>query len=291
MQYRYQQSFAEDPIISKQLFDLLEIVFPEIELKSLAASAKAFGASWEDASTPFIRFHNDIAISHVGVLEIPMQLVEQKVNVGGIHAVSTHPEFRRRGYYRDIMQEVLTYCEQKYDTLVLTTSQPEIYEPFGFRVVKEHNFIAKCNATGHKNGFRLLNTLDDNDKKLVHRLLETRAPVSDIVGIFNAKALFYVNEGTRTLHYADDLDVIVCMEIKDNRLKLFDLVGTKIPTLDAILDRIPDNIQEVTIYFTPDRLDVNTQAIPHVLDGAMLMVRGAFAAEGKEFMFPRSARC
>jgi hypothetical protein len=40
---------------------------------------------------------------------------------------------------------------------------------FGFRVIGEHIFIAKCDSVGNQ-GFRLINTSDTNDVKLLHRL-------------------------------------------------------------------------------------------------------------------------
>ncbi|MBW4446615.1 MAG: GNAT family N-acetyltransferase [Spirirestis rafaelensis WJT71-NPBG6] len=290
-QYRFQRSFAEDAI-SDRLFNLLEIVFPEIRISDAAQVGRMLAASWESASTPFMRLHDDMAISHVGVLEIPMQLMGESIIAGGIHGVCTHPEFRRRGYYREIMQEVLDYCNSRYDTLVLTTAQPELYQPFGFRVVGEHIFIAKCNSLGGTDGFRLIDTSNTNDVKLLHRLLETREPVSNILGIVKEKAVFFVNEGRNPLYYAEDLDVIICMEIKDTQLHLFDVVGTRICTLAEILERINIRIQEVVIYFSPDRLNADVQALSHILDGdSLLMVRGNFAAEGEKFMLPRSARC
>ncbi|WP_250125374.1 GNAT family N-acetyltransferase [Chroococcidiopsis sp. CCMEE 29] len=288
-QHRFKRSFCADPTLSKRLFSLLEIVFPGVS--RAAAVGRVLGAPWEVASTPFIRFHEDIAITHVGVLEIPMCIMGQTITVGGIHGVCTHPEFRRRGYYREVMAEVLEYCDRRYTTLVLTTLQPELYEPFGFRVVKEHVFITKCNSAGSTASWRSLNTSDPEDIKLLHRLLETRTPVSNVVGIVGEKSLFCVNEGTRPLHYIEDLDLIVCLEIEDTQLRLFDLVGTSIPTLAVLLEKIPQHIEEVVIYFSPDRLDANFQAFPHVLDEAWLMVRGAFAPENYQFMLPRSARC
>ncbi|MUL35301.1 GNAT family N-acetyltransferase [Gloeocapsopsis dulcis] len=290
--YRFQKSFA-DPTLSERLFTLLETVFPGLDLSNLAKSTRAMGAPWETASTPFIRFDDDIAIAHVGVLEIPLQIMGESVTVGGIHAVATHPEYRRRGYYREIMREVLDYCDRRYETLVLTTSQPELYEPFGFRVVEEHKFIKQCDAKGNGDRLQLLNLSDSNDVKLLHRLLKTRIPVSNVVGVLpqQEKALFCVNEATRPLYYAEDLNVIICMEIEDTQLKLFDVVGTNIPTLDALLAQIPQLIKEIIVYFSPDRLNSTFQAIPHVLDEALLMVRGKFAAEGDLFMLPRSARC
>lgn len=287
---RFQQSFAADPSISPKLFDLMEITFPGIS--SLAECGRKLGASWEAASTPFIRFHDDQAITHVGVLEIPMQIMGQRMTVGGIHGVATRREFRRRGYYREVMNEVLEYCDQLYETLVLTTPQPEFYLPFGFRVVEEHIFKVKCSFTGSIDGWRTLDFADVEDVTLLHRLLETRVPVSNIVGVVQEKAVFFVNEGSRPLYYAKDLDLIACMEIEDNRLHLFDLVTTQIYALQEILDRIPQLIEEVVIYFSPELLNVNNaQAFPYVIDEAVLMVRGKFAAEKEKFLLPRSARC
>ncbi len=291
-QYRFQRSFSEDPTLSKQLFNLLEVVFPEIGISGAAECARKLGASWEAASIPFIYFHDDIAITHVGVVKIPMQLMGERVIVAGIHGVCTHPEFRRRGYYREVMTEVLDYCNGRYKTQILTTAQPELYEPFGFRVVEEHFFIPKCTSKSGSNSFRLLNFAEANDLKLLHRLLETREPVSNILGVVQEKAVFCVNEGRNALHYAPDLDVLMVMEIEDTKLKLFDLVGTKICTLKDIIARIPQPIEEIEIYFSPDRFNANFQAFPHIFDGdSLLMVRGSFAAESEQFMLPRSARC
>ncbi|MFQ4144256.1 GNAT family N-acetyltransferase [Chlorogloeopsis sp. ULAP02] len=289
-QYRFRQSFSEDPRLSDRLFNLLEIAFPGV--RDAAARIRKLGAAWEDASTPFIRFHDNLAVTHVGILEIPMRLMGKDVIVGGIHGVCTHPQFRRRGYYREVMEEVLNYCDRRYQTLVLTTAKPELYQSFGFRWIEEHIFTSKCDSKGGIDGFRLLNTSDRNDIQLLHRLLETRQPVSNILGIVNEKAIFCYQEGNNPLYYAQDLDLIAAMKIEDNKLKLFDLVGTQICTLEAILKRVPQPINEVEIYFCPERLDADVQALPHLLDGdSFLMVRGAFPLEVEKFMLPHAARC
>lgn len=289
-QYCFKGSFSADPTLSQQLFQLLETVFPGIT--QTAEYISALGTPWEDASTPFIRFQGDSAVTHVGVLELPLVIMGQKVTVGGIHAVCTHPEFRRRGYYRQVMEEVLQYCATRYETLILTTAQPELYAPFGFRVVEEHAFVAKCSSAVRTSGFRLLNLQDPEDKQLLHRLLREREPVSQVVGIVNETAVFCFNESTRPLYYAEDLDIIVCIEIAGTQLKLFDVVGTKICPLSSVIERISQPIDEVVIYFTPDCLDAETQAFPDIFEGdSLLMIRGSFPAEGQPFILPRSARC
>lgn len=288
--YSFKKSFSQDINIGDRLFELAEICFPGIS--SATECGRKLGASWEAVSTPFIYFHNEVSISHVGVLEIPLQLMGKPVTVAGIHGVCTHPNFRRRGYYRQVMEEVLDYCESRYETLILTTPEPKFYTPFGFRFVPEHAFVSKSQSTGGMDGLRSLDLENPADRKLLQKLLEQRTPVSNIVGVVNEKAVFYFNEGNNPLQYIEDLDIILCMEIEDTTLKLFDIVGKNIDSLAKIIDRIPQPIDEVILYFSPDRLNTEADSFRHVLNGdSFLMVRGSFPAEEHKFMLPRSARC
>jgi hypothetical protein len=67
----------------------------------------------------------------------------------------------------------------------------------------------------------------------------------------------------------------------------------KTQPLAALLERIPQPINEVTLYFASDRLAPEAEATPYVLDHdgpSYLMGHGPFAAEGRAFTLPRSAR-
>jgi len=284
-------SFSNDPALSERLFDLLDTVFPG--LRQAAQNARALGAPWESVSTPFIRFEQGRAVSHVGVIELSLVLLGQTVTAGSIHGVATHPDARRCGHFRRLMEEVLRYCASRYKTLILTTEHPEYFAPFGFRIVKEHLFTVRCDSAGGRDGFRLLDPRQASDLALLHRLLEARQAVSQVVGVVNEKAVFCFNEGSRPLHYAEDLDVIVCLELEERGLKLFDIVGPKIPPLARVLERIPQRLEEVAICFSADQLAVEAEATPYVLDHdgpSYLMVRSPFAAAGQTFTLPRSAR-
>jgi GNAT superfamily N-acetyltransferase len=259
----------------------------------VANNAARLGASWEAVSTPFLYVEDGQAVSHVGIIPLPLVLLGQAVTVGTIHAVATHPNFRRQGYYRHLMDEVLHYAANRYETLILTTEHPEYFTPFGFRVIDEHFFTVRCDVTDGTEGFRLLDTHDANDLALLHRLLEVRAPVSQVVSPFKEKAIFCFNEGWRPLHYSPDLDVLACLEREGTHLTLFDLVGPTIPSLDTVLARIPDRLQQIDICFSPDRLGVSPEPTPYIFDHdgpSYLMARGPFAAEGHAFTLPRSAR-
>ncbi|UCF79797.1 MAG: GNAT family N-acetyltransferase [Candidatus Eiseniibacteriota bacterium] len=291
MEGEVKRSFSDEPGLSEVLFDFLETVFPG--LPKAAKRARVLGATWESVSIPFILSKDGRIVSHVGVIELSMVLLGQTALVGAVHAVATHPGYRRRGYYRRLMEEVIEDCSARYETLILLTGNPEYYEPFGFRVVQEHCFTVECRSPGGADGLRLLDTRNAGDVAILNRLLETREPVSQVVGVVREKAVFCFNEGGRPLHYAEDLDVIYCLELEGARLKLYDAVAPNVPPLQELLKRIPQPVEEVTVFFAPDRLDIDTESTPYLLDHdgpSYLMVRGPFPPEGRAFTLPRPAR-
>ncbi len=284
-------SFADDPTLSPRLFTLLDRVFPGIG--GAAAHARRLGGVWEEASTPFVHFENGEAVAHVGVIELPLILMGKEARVGSIHGVAAHPDHRRRGHYRKVMEEALEHCAGRFATLVLTTEHPEYFSPFGFREVREHRFILRGMGRNAPGGARLLDLSDSTDIALLNRLLETREPVSRVVGVGPEKAVFCVNEGRRPLHYLPDLDTLLCLELEGRVLRLFDVVSPRLPALDAIVARLPRPVDEVILHFSPDRMGVRARSEAYLLDHdgpSHLMVRGGFPPEGGPFTLPRPAR-
>jgi len=85
--------------------------------------------------------------------------------------------------------------------------------------------------------------------------------------------------------------LIICCDLDGSRLKLFDVVGPRLCSLADIVKRIPQRIDEVEFYFSPERFEVQTRAVPRRFAGnSHVMVRGSFDVEGEAFMIPRSAR-
>jgi GNAT superfamily N-acetyltransferase len=289
-------SYVDDPTLYDRVFELLDLGFPRAELPLQSQIARRFGMRWEEVTTPFCLFDGERLLAHVGVLDLPLVLDGREVHVGGIHAVATHPDFRRRGYYRAAMEEALRWADARYQTLQLSTAQPELYEPLGFRVVPEHRFVGAWSHNAGRNGLRMLDHGRADDLTLIHTLLRERTPISYRLGVVREYSVFLFNEARRPLHYAADLDVIVSFESEGATLRLFDLVARALPPLEAIVARIAtqisQRIERVEIYFTPDRLGAELQPEPHLLDGDdYLMVRGPYPPVGQPLMLPRTARC
>ena len=133
--YQFKQSFVNDPTRKARVFDLLEICFPG--MTQAEDSSLGLGRPWEMVSTPFVYWHGDWLLPMLGCWRFLWWSWDRRC--GWADSRRWHASrYRRRGYYRAVMAEVLQYCAPRYDTLLLTTGQPVLYEPFGFRVLQEH---------------------------------------------------------------------------------------------------------------------------------------------------------
>jgi GNAT superfamily N-acetyltransferase len=283
-------SYTDDPALLPRVLDLLGSVFPG--LPEVEATARPLGLRWEETSTPFLAWEGDMPVAHVGVLEVPLVMRGKERTVGGIHAVATHPDHRGRGHYRRTMESALAHCDTRFETLLLTTDQPRLYEPFGFRVVSESRFVGELGASGGASGFRLLDLGRESDRALLLRLLYERAPVSEILCVVSERDIFLFYECARPLRYCAELDLLLCADQADGVLKVRDIVSPRIPPLAEVLRRMTDAFERVEVYFAADRLGAGLVAEEHRLDGDdHLMVRGPFPPEGDAFMLPIPARC
>ncbi len=288
----YRRSYTDEPGLLERVFSLLDLAF--IGLSAHARALGPLGLRWDQVSTPFLVTDGDQPLAHVGVLEVPMVLEGRERLVGGIHAVCTHPEHRRHGYFRLAMDAALAWCDERYATALLIGGDSGLYEPFGFRLVRESRFVAsvsRSDSAQHRRRLRRLDLDQPADLCLLHRLLDERAPVSRRLGVVRDRSVFLFTQGKQPMWYAEGLEAILCFEIADATLRLYDLVAARIPTLQEVIDRIDSPVNRVEVYFTPDQLNASLAPEPHVVDGdSLLMVRGEFPHPQSDVMLPSTAR-
>ncbi len=285
---RFRRCYADDPALADRIFDLLETWFTGIGTPR--RNAAQLGSLWDDCSTPFVYEKNGRIVSHVGLLEMSYVIKGERHQLGGVHAVCTLESERRQGHFRRIMEELLEYCDGRFDTLELGTENPEYYEPFGFRVVPEHRFVASVASAGGDAGFRPIDPTQRSDRELLDRLLTERTPVSNLVGLVDERDVFKFSQGTKGLYYSAALDCLAVFEFEGTRLVLSDVVARELPSLEGLLAQLASPVDEVEFHFSPDRFDVAARPEPFRFDGDSYMVRGPFAAEGEAFMVPPPAR-
>ena len=316
----YRQSYLDDPELLGRVFELLETAFPGIGAHVEAAGV--LGLDWGKTSTPFVRIEGGQIVSHVGVLALPLIIDGKEVSAAGIHAVCTHPDYRKRGYYRAVMSEAVEWWEQHFETAVLFTDSPGLYEPFGFRVVPESYFVVsevasgpsrtpiadsegylrhteaitpnRRNGMGHpqQRGLRRLDWSCRDDVALLRRLVRERQPVSNRLGVASEEAVFAFNAVNMPMWYAEELDTIICFKQEGQTVRIFDVVASKLPTWAELAEYLPAGTDRVEIYFCPDGLGLESSAGPCAVSGDdVIMVRGPFVPDSQPKMFPRTAEC
>ncbi len=285
---RFRRNYADDPGLADRIFELLETWFTGIA-KTRRVAAQ-LGSLWDDCSTPFVHEKDGQIVSHVGLLEMSYVIKGERHQLGGVHGVCTLESERRQGHFRRIMEELLEFCDGRFETLALGTENPEYYEPFGFRVVPEHRFVASVASAGGDGGFRSFDTTRESNVEQLDRLLTERTPVSKLVGVVDERDVFKFSQGTKGLHYSEALDCFAVFELDGSRLVLSDVVARKLPSLEMLLSQLAPAVEEVEFRFSPDRFEVDARPEPFRFDGDYYMVRGPFAAEGEAFMVPPPAR-
>ncbi len=218
-------------------------------------------------------------VANASAINVPLFLSGKPVKAMGIQSVATRPTYRHRGLSRDLLDRALAWCDAQADLVLLHTSIPDFYLPFGFRIVQEHFFVGKPQeAVGEACSYKL-SWESKKDRDLLRDMLLKRSPISSIASICGLPGMFVLNAmGTEglSLYHLPSLQVIVALRHKEGgTLCLLDVVGQKMPTLSQILSALDCAPQKIETHFSPDLLGWNGTETPCQKKN-VLMVRGNF---------------
>ncbi len=218
-------------------------------------------------------------VANASAIGVPLFLSGKLVKAIGIQSVATRPSYRHRGLSRDLLGRALAWCDERSDLVLLHTSIPDFYLPFGFRSVQEHFFVGKpSEAVGEACSYKL-SWESQKDRDLLRQMLLSRSLVSSVASICGLPGMFALNAmGTEglSLYHLPALQVIVALRHKeDGTLCLLDVVGQKMPTLSQILGALDCAPQMIETHFSPDLLGWKGTETPCQKKN-VLMVRGDF---------------
>ncbi|MCP3977884.1 MAG: GNAT family N-acetyltransferase [bacterium] len=266
-----------DPVRRAALYRLLDITWPGVARK--IETAARYGWNWDEQTTPFARFDGDLALSHVGVLDLPLLLDGAEHRVAGVHAVCTDPGHRRRGHYRAVMEHALEFIDARWKIAKLHCSRPELYEPFGFRVVPLNRFELFRSGAGNGTARKL----GEADLNWIRERLQTRSPSSVRHAVLESGWLLGIDEvlwtGDLDHLYAVDDDTLVAWDAAGGTLNLYEVATRGEPDLDTLLAACPWPFERVVFWITPDRFAPEARPIDWLADD-ILMVRGDWPVEG-----------
>ncbi len=249
---------------------------------------------WDDQYRPFSYFHNDVVVSNVCVYSMDMTVQGRRRRVAQLSAVGTLPEYRRRGLSRQLMQTAMDWASDTHDCFFLFADEHaySFYKACGFRKVTE--FKTRLSATGipARPGINQIDMNEPHDIQLVYGIAEGRAPVSNMLGVCNAKLLmFWCLYGLReNVYHIPDLDILILYKRAGELVTIYDIVGPTVPTFADIYPYIADpGDTAVEFLFMTDKLQIsNFEHLP--VDGNGTHLHGSFPLESTPFILPFTAQ-
>ncbi|PFZ11427.1 GNAT family N-acetyltransferase [Bacillus pseudomycoides] len=282
------ENFFVEESKKERLFQLFEEVF-RIPIQTLQNfEANGFG---DTTYKPFSYLQEGQVIANVSMFSLPMFVNGERIYAAGIQSVMTHPEYRRKGLMKQLLCKVLQEIDTKYECAILFTEKPELYEPFGFRVVQEYLMtLSYENTLPRSSSLRKLNFYDEKDMELIKEIIENAQQLSMEFSTLNYQSSFYFNmydaKWNEKLYYSKKLDALIVFEVKNQVLKLFGIFAQIFPILDDICAEISEPFTEIDFYFYPDELGLEEVACKEFQSETYLMIRGGKKIDFKGYKFP-----
>ncbi|WP_426980927.1 GNAT family N-acetyltransferase [Bacillus pseudomycoides] len=282
------ENFFVEESKKEPLFQLFEEVFriPVQTLQNFEANG-----FWDTTYKPFSYLQEGQVIANVSMFSLPMFVNGERIYAAGIQSVMTHPEYRRKGLMKQLLCKVLQEIDTKYECAILFTEKPELYEPFGFRVVQEYLMtLSYENIPPRSSSLRKLNFYDEKDMELIKEIIENAQQLSMEFSTLNYRSSFYFNmydaKWNEKLYYSKKLDALIVFEVKNQVLKLFGIFAQIFPILDDICAEISEPFTEIEFYFYPDELGLEEVACKEFQSETYLMIRGGKKIDFKGYKFP-----
>jgi GNAT superfamily N-acetyltransferase len=287
--YAYDWNYDSNIEKRVKLFPLFQKVFGfgESTLNDFYASGFA-----NPTYTPFTFFHEGFAIANVSMFDMPLLVNGQEISTAGIQSVMTDPEYRGKGLFKQLFYRMLSTIDDRYESSFLFTSIPELYRPFGFREVKEYFFVVSYKKrTGlRETSLRKLDIFNAEDVLVIKFQLNHFTPISHVFSPLLHAPSFYLNmfdpDFNKKLYYSKELEVIIVFELENKTLKLYDLIGKVIPTLEEIVTSIGAHVSQIEFHFHPDLFALQETKTIHT--PGHLMIRGNIDRPSN-FKFPKTA--
>lgn len=289
------------------LFDsclgLIDESFPGC--KDFALNGMKYNACWNKVSTPFILKEKGEIIAHAGVWPITFMLNGKEHRSASIHGVCVKISHRGRGYFQQLMQEVMQYVENNFDSSVLFSMKPYLYKKYPYKVMlPEYDFILnednKLNASSYSkiSDLKILQWDNSDDLNLIHKLLSNRVPLSNQLGLIHKSGneIFILNMMNKKLYYSEKLNVLVVYEIIEKTLYLKEIISTNQTHISDVIRLIlgseSTQVEKIIMQFCPDRfLDEKEYSPVLARPECCILTSDTFSFDGKYFRYPELYWC
>ena len=214
---------------------------------------------WDENYICHSLIRNQEIIANVSVSKMNLTINGSNQRAIQIGTVMTHPDYRGNGFSKALMNHVLeTYCDE-YEMFYLFANDTvhDFYPKYGFVPYGESDFSMRVAPMSiNKNGLRKIDCTVEEDLRLINKILQTRAPISNQFGIREDRGIFMfyaLNVFQNDIYLVEEKEAIVIYQYEGNTIHLFDVVSQhKVDLMDLLTSISNTDTASIHFHFTPD---------------------------------------
>ena len=242
---------------------------------------------WKENYNPYSVVVDGKVVSNVSVNQCSMNYDGRVVKLLQLGTVMTDPDYRGRGYAKEIMDKIMEEYDGKVDGIYLfgNDSVVTFYPKFGFTVGKEYQYTKAVSIENERTATPVpMGEKKDFDQMV--EILNQRAQNAKMYMVGNSGLyMFYLSQFMQeNVFYLKDYDTYVIAEEEEDTLILHAILGDC--DLDNVIKSFGSGIKNVVLFFTPKDPSGFEKSEYHE-DDTTFFVKGRFFEETKdeEFIF------
>jgi GNAT superfamily N-acetyltransferase len=251
---------------------------------------------WTEKYIPYSFIEHDMVVANVSVNLIPLVIegeVKQAVQIG---TVMTHPDYRKRGLSRKLMEMVLeNYKEVDIVYLFANQSVLDFYPKFGFEAYQEIQFSMDYFYESIEPAkIRKLDGRNKADLVFIYKLATNRLPVSRIFGTAGTEELFMfycTMVFQQDLYYLEEEKALVIYQMDGNVLHVYDIVScSKINELEIVRQIAPSSVNSVVFHYHLDNKKITSKQEPYQSSNVLFVRKQSDFQLPEKFKHPVTAQ-
>jgi len=250
----FKTSYWHEHYLKREFIDFINEVF------GLDFSTWDNYGCWDDNFRPFTFFEKGKVISSVCLYSNSCIINGEEKKIAQLSSVGTLPEYRKRGLNQELTKRAIEWAGDTHDNVYLYTSEMAhcYYQKCGFSKYPEYFEYIKV-PTAAKPGKVGLEKIGLERLEMITEYVNNRAPVSKRFASLSEKLMMFhvLYKLQDKLYYLEDLDIIIAIEVVDQSLVIYDIIGSNIPDYNRLEPYLYSfNVVEIQFRFHTDLLNI-----------------------------------
>jgi len=285
------ENYRDDIALRKSFFSLVKQVFGGLDFEPWYKMG-----FWTDDYVPFSFIEDHRIVANVSASR--MQMIYKGESIRGIQfgTVSTLPEYRNKGYSRQLMNHVLEKYLKETDIFFLFANETvtDFYPKFGMKHQLEYLYNKTSGIPAVCPQQEKLNLSNKKHLQLIKEMEKNRLPLTKTLTARNYGFITFwhmLNVFPEDIYYLGDEELIVIYTVENDVLHIWDMIYTKLPESEKWISSIlpNDTISSILFHFPPDQLEFSYDE--EITDPESLMfIRDLYIPEDFHFKYPVTAQ-